>query len=299
MRTTFGVATAIIAVVASAVVASVVVAPLAATAAGATSQSVCTTTSGVTVIVDFTHFAGGKIERGCAPGNPANALIALHAAGFATAGTVQYGDAFVCRIDGLPTPKQDACAVTPAPSAFWAYWNAKPSDSAWTYSALGVLDDHPKPGTIEAFAFGSHAQPGVAPSAAIPTTTTTTTVAPPTTPPPPIIAATLPAAPAPGVIPTTEPPAVDPGSTTTTATATAGPRPKATTTRVTTTVTTTKSPTHGSTSTTVGIVERSASGPIPRSSSGSPVGAILAVAVIGGLAIGAFAITRARRRQPA
>ena len=174
MKTTFGVATAFLAVVASAVVM-----PLTIGAAGAASQSACTATSGVTVIVDFTHFAGGNIERGCAPGHPANGLIALHAAGFSTAGTVQYGDAFVCRIDGLPTPKQDACAVTPSPSAFWSYWNARPSDSAWTYSALGVLDDHPKPGTIEAFAFGSHAQPGVAPSAAIPTTTTTTTPAPP------------------------------------------------------------------------------------------------------------------------
>src|SRR6476469_6447540 len=125
MKTMFGVAIAILAIVASAVVTI---------AAGAAPQSACTTTSGVTVIVDFTHFSGGRIERGCAPGRPANGLVALHDAGFATAGTVQYGDAFVCRIDGLPTPKQDACAVTPSPSAFWAYWNAKPSDSAWTYS---------------------------------------------------------------------------------------------------------------------------------------------------------------------
>ena len=66
--------------------------------------------SGVTVIVDFTHF-GGDIERGlrarptrrprsprCTP--PAST----------TAGTAQYGDAFVCRIDGLPAPKHEACA---------------------------------------------------------------------------------------------------------------------------------------------------------------------------------------------
>jgi hypothetical protein len=288
MKTTFGVAIAILVVV-----ASVVVLPFAVLAAGAAPQSACTTTSGVTVIVDFTHFSGGRIERGCAPGRPANGLIALQDAGFATAGTVQYGDAFVCRIDGLPTPKQDACAVTPSPSAFWAYWNAKPTDSAWTYSALGVLDYHPKPGTIEAFAFGNRAQPGVAPAAAIPTTTTTTTGAPPTTPPPPpVTAATLPVTTGPLAATTTDPPVVALGSTTTTI---RHPKPKPTTT---TTARTTTRPA-ASTSTTARIVERSASGPAPHSSPGSPVGAILAIVIVGGLAIGAFALRQARRRRPA
>src|SRR3954454_5831358 len=124
MKVTLGVAIAMLAVVTPVVVTPVVV----ATAAGAATPA-CSATSGVTVIVDFTHFSGGKIERGCAPGHPANGLLALHAAGFTTAGTVQYGDAFVCRIDGLPAPKQESCAVTPSPSAFWAYWTAKPSDS--------------------------------------------------------------------------------------------------------------------------------------------------------------------------
>jgi len=47
----------------------------------------------------------------------------------------------------------------------------------------------------------------------------------------------------------------------------------------------------------VAIVERSASGPAEESSSGSPVGAILAIVIVGGLALGAFAFTRARRHR--
>ncbi|HTK16015.1 MAG TPA: hypothetical protein VL769_06455 [Acidimicrobiia bacterium] len=257
----------------------------------------CSATSGVTVIVDFTHFGGGKIERGCAPGDPTNGLQALHAAGFTSAGTAQYGDAFVCRIDGLPTPKEEACAVTPPPSAYWAYWYARPSDPAWTYSAVGVLDFDPKPGSIEAFAFGNHAQPGIAPSAAMPTTTTTTTTrptptthAPPTTGSQPITAATLPVAPGP-----TAPPLVgfEPTTSTTTIKRAVAKRP----TRKSTT-TTAHTRASASTSTTVGIVERSASGPPRRHSSGSPAGAVLAIAIVGGLALGAFAFTRARRRRP-
>lgn len=280
MKATLGAAIAIIAVVASTVVVP---------AAGAASSSGCTTTAGVTVIVDFTHFAGGKVERGCAPGHPANGLVALHAAGFTSAGTAQYGDAFVCRIDGLPEPLQDACAITPSPSAYWAYWYARPSDSTWSYSALGVLDVHPKAGTIEAFAFGSHAPPSVAPSAAIPTTTTTrttTTLAPPKTTPPPVTLATLPAAPRP-----TSPPVVALEPTTTTTTRQR--KPAATTTTIVSARTT------ASARPTVGIVERSASGPVRRDSSGSPIAAILAVAIVGGLAIGAFAFTRSRRHRNA
>ena len=289
MKAIIGVAIAIIAVAAPAIGS-----PASANA----SPSGCTATSGVTVIVDFTHFPGGKIERGCAPGQPANGLIALHQAGFTSAGTAQYGDAFVCRIDGLPSPQQESCAVTPAPTAYWAYWNARPTDKDWTYGNLGVLDYRPKAGTIEAFAFGSHAEPGVSPRAAIPPTTTTTartttptTPAPPATSPRPVTVATLPTTPAP-----TAGPAVTIAPTTT-AHATSTSTPKSTT-----TLTRAPTSTRGSTSTssTVGIVDRSASGPAkPHDSSGSPLGVILAIVIVGGLGSGAFAFTRARRHRPA
>jgi len=281
------------AIIGAAIAILVVAAPAVATASA---SSGCSATTGVTVIVDFTHFPGGRVERGCAPGHPANGLTALHEAGFTSAGTAQYGDAFVCRIDGLPSPKQEACAVTPSPTAYWAFWNARPSDTNWTYSNVGVLDFHPTAGSIEAFAFGSRAQPSVSPSAAIPPTTmsTTTTLAPPTTRPPPVTAATLP--PAPG---TTAAP-VAPAPTTTTARAATGSKLKSTTS--TTRAATSTSATASTTSTTrrVPIVDRAASHPAaPPNSSGSPLGAILAVVIVAGLGGGAFAFTRARRRRPA
>ena len=64
----------------------------------------CTTTNGVTVIVDFKALGGG-IQRGCAI-NPASGLDALQKAGFGTAGTNRWGNAFVCRIDGKPVNKK-------------------------------------------------------------------------------------------------------------------------------------------------------------------------------------------------
>src|SRR5438132_8106628 len=179
MKAAIGAAIAIITVIAG-------VAP--AVGVTAASSPACSATAGVTVIVDFTHFSGGKIERGCAPGHPADALTALHTAGFTTAGTAQYGDAFLCRIDGLPKPAQDGCAVTPPATAYWAFWHARQSDAQWTYASVGVLDYRPAAGSIEAFAFGNHAQPGISPAAALP-------------PPPPTTRATTP----PTVAPTTSP----------------------------------------------------------------------------------------------
>src|SRR5262249_14774978 len=115
--------------------------------ARAAPASACSARSGVTVIVDFTAF-GGSIERGCDPGQPRTALAALQAAGFATAGTSQYGDAFVCRIDGRPSPKHEACTATPPASSSWSFYHARPDDRAWTYSTAGVLSYRPPAGSL-------------------------------------------------------------------------------------------------------------------------------------------------------
>jgi len=126
------------------------------------------------VIVDFSHFHSA-IQRGCAPGRPSSALAALHTAGFDTAGTAQYGDAFLCRINGLPTSAKESCARTPPAGSSWSFYWARPTDRAWTYSSTGVGGYEPTPGSIVAFAFGNSAQPGIAPSAALVASTTTTT----------------------------------------------------------------------------------------------------------------------------
>jgi hypothetical protein len=260
--------------------------------------SACSDTAGVTVIVDFTHF-GGAIERGCDPDQAANALDAMHTAGFTTAGTLQYGDEFVCRIDALPPPKSEGCNKTPPADASWSFYYARPTDSTWTYSGLSVLRYHPPPGTMIAFAFGRFARPGVLPSgAAVPTTTTTTTTtaserpSPRTTPRvigqvhPPVTAAPSAITPPPitaGVVaaPTAPPTTVKTKHPSTTRPDTATTRPARSTTTV------------------PRIVDKTASGPVAGGDggSGSPWPALLTVALIAGLGAGAFATVRVRRRR--
>ena len=118
-RRTFVVPAIGAAIAAAAIVASTIVAS--APPLGAVPGSACTARSGVTVIVDFTAFHL-DIERGCAPGHPASALAALRSAGFSTAGTAQYGDAFVCRIDDLPSTAKEACTRTPPATASWSFY---------------------------------------------------------------------------------------------------------------------------------------------------------------------------------
>ena len=250
---------------------------------GAAPASACTSVSGETVIVDFTHF-GRAIERGCAAGHPATALDALQSAGFRSAGTATYGDAFVCRIDGLPAPKTEACANTPPGNASWSFYFAKPSDPAWTYSASGVLSYRPRAGSVMAFAFGNHAKPGVLPSGAVTPRPTTPSTPPPSTPPtttPRVTAALARPIPASAMTPNTTTTTTTPSTTANTGTTTARPAPST-------------GPTSSST-TSVPVVDRSGAHIVSRDSSGSPIPVLLTIGIV--LLLGAIALLTVRARR--
>jgi hypothetical protein len=115
----------------------------------------CEPGTGVTVIVDRQNRLGdGRIDVGCAPGEQETGLAALHHAGFATAG-VGGSDAFVCRIDGQPTPAEDTCAQTPGGCCYWSYWHGKPG-GVWGYSGVGAANPLSRApiDSIEGWGFG-------------------------------------------------------------------------------------------------------------------------------------------------
>jgi hypothetical protein len=162
----------------------------------------CNGSEGVTVVVDFSYW-GGDIVRACAHGAPDNGLDALHDAGFSTAGTTQFGDAFVCRIAERPSTSEQSCTSTPPPSAYWASYFAAASAGSWTYSAVGALGLHPAPGSIQAWASGARRVPGISPAQAItppapPPPTAPPATAPPATQSPPVNPGGAPSNPAPG-----------------------------------------------------------------------------------------------------
>ncbi|MEU8764331.1 hypothetical protein [Streptomyces sp. NPDC048659] len=139
-------------------------AALAATTApaGAAPQPIgrCTTTSGVVLAVDFSHW-GGPIYRSCGT-TPTTGYELLNQGGWRTTGTGHDGPAFICRIGysghqggkQYPTPQQDDCVLTPPASAYWSYWHADPGRNTWTYSQLGAMLYEPKPGSVDLWIFG-------------------------------------------------------------------------------------------------------------------------------------------------
>ena len=182
------------------------------------SNGACATSSGVTVVVDFTALDAGVAIR-CVPGAPGSGIVALADAGF---GVVQVATmpGFVCRIDGRPGPDAESCATTPPANAYWTYWTAS-RGGAWAYSPAGPAGSRPAQGGVEGWTFTTGetaAPPSVAPPLPAPAATPRPTVAPtarpatPATPGPTPLAsdgvASPMSTPAPTVAPTATPVAV-------------------------------------------------------------------------------------------
>jgi hypothetical protein len=130
---------------------------------GTTPITSCTSTSGVIVAVDFSHFDTAVWERGCDT-TITTGYGALHAAGFTTAGDEHDGPTFICRINNDPPPSEDPCINTPPATAFWSYWHANAGASKWTLSSLGAASYVPKPGSVDAWAFGAGQPPTFTPA---------------------------------------------------------------------------------------------------------------------------------------
>ncbi|MFI1224846.1 MULTISPECIES: hypothetical protein [unclassified Streptomyces] len=120
----------------------------------------CTTSSGVVLAVDFSHW-GGPVYRSCGT-TPATGYELLNQGGWRTTGTGHDGPAFICRIGysghqggrQYPTSQQEDCVLTPPASAYWSYWHADPGESTWEYSQLGAMSYRPRPGSVDLWIFG-------------------------------------------------------------------------------------------------------------------------------------------------
>lgn len=140
--------------------AAAVTATAQSAAADPQSMGQCTTTSGVVLAVDFSHW-GGPVYRSCGT-TPTTGYELLNQGGWRTTGTGHDGPAFICRIGysgqqggrQYPTPQQDDCVLTPPASAYWSYWHADPGANTWEYSQLGAMLYKPKPGSVDLWIFG-------------------------------------------------------------------------------------------------------------------------------------------------
>lgn len=124
----------------------------------------CSTASGVSVIVDFKQLGGG-IQGSCvASGGGQRASALFPSAGF----QLEYvqGEAFVCRISGLPTQDDEACNDTPPADAYWGLWWSDGTSGTWSYSSYGVSALKIPDGGYVAFAWKAGSAPASAPGVA-------------------------------------------------------------------------------------------------------------------------------------
>lgn len=130
------------------------------------SAAACSTSTGVTVVVDYGSLGGTSVRCADKHGSGIEALDSTgHEIGY-----VSPRQPMICTIDRLPDP----CNGAPA-SAYWSYWRAKAGGS-WSYSSLGAASTKPADGTVEGWAFGAGQPPSTRPPALPrPRTTTTTT----------------------------------------------------------------------------------------------------------------------------
>jgi len=88
----------------------------------------------VTVIVDFGTLKHDPLKVCARSGTAADVLKAAH---ITTAGTADYGNSVICRVDDLPSPAAESCAKLPA-NAYWAMWIKPSAGGTWDYAQEGV-----------------------------------------------------------------------------------------------------------------------------------------------------------------
>jgi hypothetical protein len=136
----------------------------------------CSSTHGVTVVVDF-HQLGGGVPTFCdASGAGEYADTQFVDAGHTL--TYVQNEAFVCRVDGAPS--SDPCVRTPPADAYWSLWWSDGKSGTWTYASTGVGSLKVPPGGYVALSWqggNSQAPPRVA-AKAHPTPSPTSTPSP-------------------------------------------------------------------------------------------------------------------------
>jgi hypothetical protein len=166
-----GIAWRVAAAVASLVLTALTVLQAGPATAAARPLGQCTATAGVILAVDFGPW-GGPLLRSC-DSTPTTGYAQLNEGGWHTAGTEHDGPGFICRIGysgyrhdaAYPTPTQQSCVQTPPASAYWAFWQAGPGQTSWTYSLDGAVSYRPAPGSISLWVFGGTNLGGTAGSA--------------------------------------------------------------------------------------------------------------------------------------
>jgi hypothetical protein len=131
--------------------------------AGPADAAVCSSDTGVTVVVDF-HQLGGGVQTVCDPDGAGKTAAALFPANGFPLEYVQHTPGFVCRVSGKPA--DNPCVNTPPSNAYWGLFWSNGDTGQWSYASSGAGGQKIPAGGSVAFSWqgsSSRSNPGVAP----------------------------------------------------------------------------------------------------------------------------------------
>lgn len=131
--------------------------------AGPAGAAVCSSDTGVTVVVDF-HELGGGVQTVCDPDGGGKTAAQLFPANGFPLDYVQRTPGFVCRVSGKPA--DDPCTNTPPADAYWGLFWSNGTNGQWSYSSSGAGGQRIPTGGSVAFSWqgsSNRAYPGVNP----------------------------------------------------------------------------------------------------------------------------------------
>lgn len=122
------------------------------------------TCDGVEVVVNYSGQAENTKQCIGINGSSELAKNVLASAGIAVEGTKAYGDAVVCRVDGVPSnteplevdgeePYLETCEDMPAAFAYWGLWMKQSPEAEWEYAMEGIGSLQLVPGQSLGLAF--------------------------------------------------------------------------------------------------------------------------------------------------
>lgn len=74
----------------------------------------------INLYVDYGSLTKQNKLNECIEQDNINALDFIRQSGYTTEGTIKYGDAVLCRLNNLPSNKEESCSEMPPENAYWA-----------------------------------------------------------------------------------------------------------------------------------------------------------------------------------
>lgn len=120
----------------------------------------------IEVYVDFGPLSETKTVQCITTSTEMDAVDVLESAGYTLEGTQEYGDAVVCRVNGLPDATQETCVAMPSEKAYWAILIKEhelfpiPFNTAgeWGWAQVGIVDLHLHPGDSIGLVFADNGE---------------------------------------------------------------------------------------------------------------------------------------------